>query len=506
MLTVIYFYQKQLQQANKKLETIVTGIGAGLHLLDAETRVIWMNDISQKWFGPLEEIKGKTCCEIFPLKEPEKECAALFASRSGKVERTGPVAKTTTNDTIRHFQITTTPVKDGAGAIVQYVEIVQNITDRKKSEQALRQSEERYRAVVTQSGDAIFLVDIATRGIIEANQSMQHLLGYTSDEMRSLTLYDFIAHNRQDIDRKIEKIVNEGTYCIGERRYRRKDGSVVPVEVHVNLVSYGGREVMCVVTHDISERKRAEKEKELLMNELKERNIDLEGKNAEMERFTYTVSHDLKSPLITIRGFLGLLRKDKEKGDWERMEHDMERIDTAAKHMEELLSDLLELSSIGRMVNPSEEVSLGDIVSGAAKLLSGQIKERGITVEITPDLPTVFADWLRLGEVYQNFLENAVKYMGDKANPHIEMGMRREGDETVFYVRDNGMGIDPKYHEKVFGLFERLNHGDDGTGIGLAIVKRIIELHGGRIWVESEGEGKGSTFCFTLPKRGEHDE
>jgi signal transduction histidine kinase len=229
---------------------------------------------------------------------------------------------------------------------------------------------------------------------------------------------------------------------------------------------------------------------------------NLEGKNAEMERFTYTVSHDLKSPLITIRGFLGLLRKDKEKGDWKRMKHDMERIDTAAKHMEELLNDLLELSRIGRIVNPSEEISIGDVASETVRLLSGLFSKRGITVETAPDLPSAFADRLRLGEVYQNLLENAVKYMGDQKEPRIEIGMRREGDETVYYVRDNGIGIDPRYHEKIFGLFERFNHGDDGTGIGLAIVKRIIELHGGRIWIESEGEGKGSTFCFTLPKRG----
>ena len=245
--------------------------------------------------------------------------------------------------------------------------------------------------------------------------------------------------------------------------------------------------------------------KEALEERREELIAELEGKNAEMERFTYTVSHDLKSPLITIRGFIGLLGKDMEKDDRERMEHDMERIDVAAKHMEELLNDLLDLSRIGRTVNPSEDVSLGDIASGAVRLLSGQIKEKGIAVEITPDLPTVFADRLRLGEVYQNLLENAVKYMGDQANPRIEIGMRREGEETVYYVRDNGIGIDPKYKEKVFGLFERLTShaGDDGTGIGLAIVKRIIDLHEGSIWVESEGEGKGSTFCFTLPKSEE---
>ena len=169
--------------------------------------------------------------------------------------------------------------------------------------------------------------------------------------------------------------------------------------------------------------------------------------------------------------------------------------------MGELLNDLLELSRIGRMVNPSEEVSLGEIAFGTARLLSGQIKERGIAVEIAPDIPPVFADRQRIGEVYQNLMENSVKYMGDQKEPRIEIGMREEGNETVYYVRDNGIGIDPKYKEKVFGLFERLDVKSEGTGVGLAIVKRIIELHGGSIWVESEGEGmgKGATFCLTLP-------
>ncbi len=166
-----------------------------------------------------------------------------------------------------------------------------------------------------------------------------------------------------------------------------------------------------------------------------------------------------------------------EKDNRERMKHDMERINTAAAHMQELLNDLLELSRIGRMVNPSEEVSLGERAFGTVRLLSVQIKERGIAVEIAPDIPPVFADRQRIGEVYQNLMENSVKYMGDQKEPRIEIGMREEGNETVYYVRDNGIGV------------------------GLAIVKRIIEPHGGSIWVESEGEGmgKGATFCLTLP-------
>ena len=120
---------------------------------------------------------------------------------------------------------------------------------------------------------------------------------------------------------------------------------------------------------------------------------------------------------------------------------------------------------------------------------------------IAPDLPPVTGDRLRLVEVYQNLIENAVKYMGDQPAPRVEVGTRHDAEtgETVFYVADNGMGIDPRYQRKVFGLFERLDAGTEGTGVGLALVTRIVEVHGGRVWVESEGRGKGSTFCFTLP-------
>ncbi len=142
-------------------------------------------------------------------------------------------------------------------------------------------------------------------------------------------------------------------------------------------------------------------------------------------------------------------------------------------------------------------------------MVAGQIAERGAEVEIEPDLPVVYGDRSRLLEVFQNLVDNAVKFMGDQPAPRIEIGSRTApgvgaGGEAVLYVRDNGRGIDPRYHAKIFGLFERLDIGTEGTGIGLALVQRIVELHGGRIWVESEGTGRGSTFYFTLPSAADH--
>jgi signal transduction histidine kinase len=226
---------------------------------------------------------------------------------------------------------------------------------------------------------------------------------------------------------------------------------------------------------------------------------DLAAKNAELERFNYTVSHDLKTPLVTIRGFAGLAGGDLAAGRQDAVRKDLGRIVAAADKMHRLLDDLLELSRIGRVVHPPEDVPLGALVREALELLKGQLEPRGVVVEVAPDLPVVRADRRRLLEVLQNLLENAAKFSGGQEQPRIELGMREDGGERVFFVRDNGRGIEPRFLERVFGLFEKLDPGGEGTGVGLALVRRIVEAHGGRVWAESAGLGRGATFCFTLP-------
>jgi PAS domain S-box-containing protein len=230
--------------------------------------------------------------------------------------------------------------------------------------------------------------------------------------------------------------------------------------------------------------------------------LELENKNAELERFTYTVSHDLKSPLFTIRGFLGYLEQDAVSGNQVRLKSDIQRITDATDKMQRLLNELLELSRVGRLKNESTYFSFAELASEASELVQGRIMERGIAVHIDPNLPEVYGDRPRLMEVLQNLLDNAAKFMGDQKEPYIEIG--REGDEDgkpIFYVRDNGIGIPSEHFDRVFGLFNKLDPKTDGTGIGLALVKRIIEVNDGRIWVQSE-VGKGSTFFFTLPTSG----
>ena len=239
-----------------------------------------------------------------------------------------------------------------------------------------------------------------------------------------------------------------------------------------------------------------------LNKQVKARTVELESKNAELERYTYTVSHDLKSPLVTIKGFLGLLEADMIKGDAERIKKDVGHIHNAADKMNQLLDELLELSRVGEVAGVKEKVPFEYLANEVLELDGGRMKKLGIEVKIAPDLPIMYVDRLRLVEVLQNFIDNAVKHMGRQSEPCIEIGARQVNGEDVYYVRDNGIGIEPRYHENVFGLFNKLDKASDGTGVGLAIVRRIIEVHGGRVWVESKGKEKGSTFCFTIAKNG----
>jgi PAS domain S-box-containing protein len=244
----------------------------------------------------------------------------------------------------------------------------------------------------------------------------------------------------------------------------------------------------------------------ILQQELEKRKAlirELESKNQELERFTYTVSHDLKSPLFTIRGFLGYLEQDALSGNQERLTADVQRISEATEKMQRLLNDLLELSRIGRMKNESTLIPFEEVAKDAAGLVEGRLSENKVTLQIEENLPSIYGDRPRLVEVLQNLLDNAAKFMGDQPEPHIDVGWVNDvthSDRVTLFVHDNGIGVAPEHFERVFGLFNKLDPHSEGTGIGLALVKRIIEVHGGRIWIESE-LGKGTTFFFTLPTR-----
>jgi len=252
---------------------------------------------------------------------------------------------------------------------------------------------------------------------------------------------------------------------------------------------------------EVSERKRTEKA--LIENEkkLEATLAELADKNTELETFVYTVSHDLKTPIVTIEGFIGALREDFGDLIDENAEKYLNYMSDASRKMEVLINDLLYLSRIGRLPERKGEFSFDDLMKKVLKTLQPHIDESGVTLNVEKGLPLIYGEIERLGQVIENLLSNAVKYMGkENPAPRIDVGVMEQGGQKVFFVRDNGIGIEKHYYSKIFEIFQRLPSGKKiggGTGVGLTIVKRIIEHHGGIIWLESE-PGKGTTFYFTL--------
>jgi len=372
-----------------------------------------------------------------------------------------------------------------------------SVAELKKNEIFLKNNEAKFRGVLESAVNGILMMN--SEGIITlVNQSLCDLTGYSREELVGEMVEKLVPFKYENHKLLRENyLYNPSNRGMGNGKVfeaRRKDGTLFNVEVNLAPVETEEGVLITAMIQDVTIRVKNEKEKETLLK-------SLEYKNEELERFTYTVSHDLKSPLVTINGFIGLLKKDIAENNQKRIDADFNRISDAANVMQDLLDDLLELSRIGRQESARVDVSLNSFVDDVLNILSVKIQTNNIKIIFDSELPFVNVELARFKEVYLNLIENAIKYRRKDIETKIEIGMYQseEKDEKVFFVKDNGIGIDPRYHDKIFALFERLSVDKEGMGVGLAIVKRIFDVHDGRIWVESEGSGNGSIFKFVLP-------
>jgi PAS domain S-box-containing protein len=376
---------------------------------------------------------------------------------------------------------------------------IQDITERKRAEEAQQQSELLFRTLFELSPDAIMLIDphdpdISSR-IFDCNTAACQMNGYQRDELigQSIDMLNAAPYTPTGRIDYLESVREAGNLKL-EALHRHKSGTIFPVEVSTKIINVGERELLIGIDRDITERKRAEEELGRTLDELKR-------SNAELEQFAYVASHDLQEPLRMVSSYVQLLeRRYKGKLDQDADEFIGFAVD-GSERMQRLINDLLAYSRLGTRGQPFAPVSCENVLGQALDNLQLAIQENKARVTHDP-LPEVLADETQLVQLFQNLISNAIKFHGKK-KPQVHISAEEKSKEWVFAVRDNGIGIEPQYAERIFIIFQRLNSREKyaGTGIGLAMCKKIVQRHGGRIWIESQ-PGDGATFYFTLPNTG----
>ena len=401
-------------------------------------------------------------------------------------------------------------LKDDLKSFQLYKSISYSI-ERKKVHNQLSESELKYRALFNLSPIPKWVFELETLQFLQVNEAAIRHYGYTREGFLSMTLADI--YPREDIP-SLEKAISQiqqqsDRHFKGTVRHRKKNGEVIFVEIESSEILYEGVIARIVLANDVTDKliaeqklKKSEEQLRLLNAELEqrvaERTSDLTEASKQLEIFSYSISHDLQSPLRSMMGFAQIIKRKHSEKLTEEGSMYIDHIITSARKMSDLIINLLEFSRIGKKSVQKHVIRTNALVRSVWDNLP---KENPEKIEyIQNELPDILGDASLIEQVFVNLLSNAIKYSSKKEYQRIEVGARSNEAEVIFYVKDNGSGFDMAYYEKLFGLFKRLHTPSEfeGTGVGLSIVKTIVKKHGGEIWAESQ-LGEGSAFSFTLP-------
>lgn len=505
-----------LRSAEERIRLMVELVkDYAIFLLDTGGHIVTWNEGAKrlKGYSP-EEIIGRHfstfyIAEDLESKKPERELD--IAIKTGKYEEEGWRIKK--DGSLFWANVVITALFNTDNKHIGFSKVTRDLTERKQNEEHLRQSEERYRALVEQVTDyGIFMLDEKGR-IISWNEGARRLKGYEAGEI--IGKYFSIFYPEEDIIKgkpAYELKVARATGKYEEEGWRlRKDGSFFWANVVITAV-YNAEGILIgfsKVTRDLTERKESERalreahdRYRSLAGQLTLTNKELKAANEELEQFTSIVSHDLQEPIRTVKSFLQLIELKLNAGETENLLSYINKSINAANRMRELIQNLLNYSQLSKVETGQQSIEVAELFDQVTQNLKTAIDSAKAKLTLESDVEVIFADRVQMAQLLQNLLSNALKFTAN-TTPEVRVVCSRQPDGTVlFSVKDNGIGIARHDQEKIYEIFRRLSTSKDypGTGIGLAICKKIVDRHGGRIWTESE-PGAGTTFYFTLKQK-----
>jgi PAS domain S-box-containing protein len=474
---------------------------------DLASKVLSWNAGAERIFGyTAAEMIGQPITRLLSPDRPEEEARILEEIRRGGIRHFETVRIRKDGQPIE-VSLTLSPIRNAAGDLIGMSSIARDITEAKRAEREVREKRARLSGIISSAMDAIISVDAGQR-ITIFNAAAEKMFGCPAREALGQPLDRFIPEQFRDAHREhVAAFGRTGTTSRAMGQLQpvsglRVDGEEFPIEASISHIEVGGQQVYTVILRDITERKRAEEQIRRLNAELEqrvqERTAELTAANQELESFTYSVAHDLRAPLRHIDAFSKILEEDYGTALPPEGAHFLHNIRNSAGKMSLLVDDLLNLARIGRQELRRQSIPLDGLLNEVLADLKEETAGRTFEWHIRP-LPAVECDPGLMKQVFANLLSNAIKYTRPRSVAVIEVGWRRQNGDRAVFVRDNGVGFNMKYADKLFGVFQRFHRAEEfeGTGVGLATVDRIVRKHGGHIWAESAVD-QGATFYFTI--------
>lgn len=489
--------EQQLQDQQQEMDELLNSLSAMIYYKDMNNRIIRVNDAMADFLGkPASFFRNVSLYDVVP-----KARAHSYHEEDLEIIRTGEAIQNVVEEVAtplgeqRWIRSDKKPYYDSDGKIKGVVIFSLDITEEIEGDLALRQREELFKRVFNEAPYGVMIMDLGKK-IIHTNKTLCQQLGYDADELNAFSMFDFVpTEQRKSVELLYSELSPSQHSITRELQLLKKQGGAINVNFFATQIKDENDVPLLYLgmIENITEKRKAEAQ-------LEQYSKDLEKSNKDLQQFAYIISHDLKEPLRMMTSYIQLLKRRYNNKLDDTGREFMGFVVDSAKRMNNLIDDLLSYSRVGRDKRSKEMVSTNTLIKNAQNNLRLLIQENNATINIKGVMPIVLCNKHQITNLFQNLIGNAIKYHREGIDPIIEIDVENRKDHWLFSVKDNGIGIEQEHLESIFMIFNRIHSNEtyEGTGIGLAIAKRIVETHGGKIWVHSVIDG-GSTFFFTLP-------